>query len=185
MVTLHYTITKDDYSQYFYHQVWFSPGKKNKAIKLGITRFLQFAVMLSLVKFVGHNKTIDPFFLFSLFTLACIFLLPLFSQPATYRKFISGITENALNANIFTEIQISISETGMSSRSNFAEAKYQWAAIIKKEENKDYYFLYLSSEQAILLPKRAIRSQSEKEQLEKLFAEHISFNAEVGHLVKD
>ena len=106
-------------------------------------------------------------------------------MPDAYRKQVDKLTENPMNVNLFSDIQISFAETGIFAMEKVAETKYQWAGIVKKEENKDYYFLYLSSEQALLLPKRAFKSEEEKQQVEKLFAENISFNAEVGHLVKD
>lgn len=185
MITLHYTLTKEDYFNFYYQAGWLNPYKKKKAIKTAITRFLSFAAMLVFVKLLSKHGTFDSFFFYSISLLACIFIVPLFSISGNYRRLVASITDNPMNAHFFGEMQINIAETGIFTRGEFAETKFQWPGIVKKEENKDYYFLYLNSEQAILIPKRAFKSETDKQQTEKIFGQHISFNAEVGHLVKD
>jgi hypothetical protein len=185
MITLNYTLTKDDYSNFSYHQMWFAPGKKIKMIKSWGSKFLFFAGALLMVKMADANRVFDTYFFFSVFILVCIYIFPLLQMPGAYKKQIAAFTEHPLNAHFFDDIQISFSETGIFTKGKFEEARYQWISIVKKEENIDSYFLFISSAQAIIIPKRAVRSNSEKEQLEKLFGEHISFNAEVGYLVKE
>jgi hypothetical protein len=102
-----------------------------------------------------------------------------------YRKQIDTFINNSANDNVFSDCLVTVSETGISSKGKFAASDYQWAGIVKKEETKEHYFLFLTTDQAIVLPKRAIASEAQKVQLEKLFAAHISFNAELGYLVKD
>ncbi len=184
MVTINYTLTKEDYSNFYHYVALFSPGKKNILIKTWIKRFLLFSFMLVIVKISSSEKTFDGYFFYSIFVLASIYILPIFNLPNAYKKVVTQFTDNPVNANIFNACQIIISETGLFAKGKLIETKYQWSSIVKKEENSSFYFLFISSEQAILLPKRAIRSEAEKEQLEKLFAHYISFDAEVGHLVK-
>jgi YcxB-like protein len=185
MVTINYTLTKEDYSNFYHYVALLSPGKKNKIIKTWITRFLLFSFMLFIVKISSSEKTFDAYFFYSIFVLAAIYLLPLFNLPNVYKKQVTLFTDNPVNANIFNEYQITVSETGLFAKGKFTETKYQWGSIVKKEENSNFYFLFISSEQAILIPKKTLRSGAEKEQLEKLFAQYISFDAEVGHLIKE
>jgi YcxB-like protein len=185
MVTLNYTFTKDDYSNFFTHVMWFAPGKKIKTIKSWGSKFLFFVLLLSLVKISDANGAFDTYFFFTVFILACIFIIPLLQMSTVYNKQIAAFTGNPLNAHFFNDFQITLSEGGIFTKNKFAETRYQWVSIVKKEENKDYYFLFISTDQAVIIPKRALQSETQKEQLEKLFGEHISFNAEVGHLVKE
>jgi YcxB-like protein len=185
MITINYTLTKEDYSNFYHYVALLSPGKKNKIIKNWITRFLLFSLMLLVVKISSSEKTFDVYFFYSIFILASIYILPIFNLPNAYKKAVTSFTDNPINANIFNECQLNISETGLFTKGKFAETKYQWGSIVKKEENSNFYFLFISSEQAILIPKKSLRSAAEKEQLEKLFAQYISFDAEVGHLIKD
>lgn len=117
--------------------------------------------------------------------LACIYVLPLFTLKNSYAKLIQQFTLNPLNENFFSKFQVSFSEQGIFARTDYAETKYYWSSIVKKEEDKNFYFLYLTTEMAIQVPKRVLKSEVERKQLEFLFGQHLSFNAEVGHLVKE
>ncbi|MGC4103767.1 YcxB family protein [Ferruginibacter sp.] len=184
MITLNYKLTKEDYISFFLQVAWLSPEKKTRLIKSYVYRAIVFTAMLFFVKIFSPQKNFDLYFFYSILIVILIIISPLFKMADIYRKQVNQLSENPLNANFFSDIQINIAETGIFSKNQFAETRYQWEGIVKKEENKEYYFLYLSTEQAILIPKRALKSELEKQQVEKLFGEHISFNAEVGHLVK-
>ncbi|MEI9957849.1 MAG: YcxB family protein [Ferruginibacter sp.] len=69
-------------------------------------------------------------------------------------------------------------------KDDIKETKFQWNTFVKKQENAAYIFLYIYSTTALIIPKSVLRSEVEKEQLMKLLSQHISFDAEVGHLVK-
>ena len=185
MVALNYTLTKEDYSNFYHFVALLSPGKKNTIIKNWIKRFLLFSLMLVIVKISTSDKIFDVYFFYTIFVLASIYILPILNMQNAYKKAVAAYTDNLLNANIFNECQITISETGLFAKGKFTETKYQWGSIVKKEENNSFYFLFIGSEQAILIPKKSLRSKEEKEQLEKLFAQYISFEAEVGHLIKN
>lgn len=184
MVIINYTLTKEDYSNFYHYVALLSPGKKSTIIKTWIKRFLLFSFVLVFVKISSSEKNFDLYFFYSIFVLAGIYIFPIFNLSNAYKKIVTQFTDNLINGNMFNDYQIIISETGLFSKGKFTETKYQWDSIVKKEENSNFYFLFISSEQAILLPKRAIRSEVEKEQLEKSFAHYISFDAEVGHLIK-
>jgi hypothetical protein len=64
------------------------------------------------------------------------------------------------------------------------ETRFQWKSFIKKQENREYYFLFTSSMQAVIVPKRVFKNTDEKIQFEKLLSQYLSFDAEIGHLVK-
>jgi len=185
MVTANYTLTKEDYSNYYIQLAWLTPERKKQTIKNYVYKALLYAVLLTIVKLFDTEHVFDFYFFFSVVFVATIFIMPIFQMEEIYTKQVDKLSNNPLNVNLFKDVQISLAETGIFTKTEFSETQYRWASIVKKEEDRDYYFLYLASDQALLLPKRAFRSESEKQQAEKLFGEHISFNAEVGHLVKE
>lgn len=184
MLTLNYTYTKEDYAAFFNYMLLDAPGKKKAKIKSHLKYFLYFSFLLLLIKLTSGGA-FEIYFFFSIFMLACIYVLPLFTLKNSYAKLIQQFTLNPLNENFFSKFQVSFSEQGIFARTDYAETKYYWSSIVKKEEDKNFYFLYLTTEMAIQVPKRVLKSEVERKQLEFLFGQHLSFNAEVGHLVKE
>jgi hypothetical protein len=80
---------------------------------------------------------------------------------------------------------VEIDDSGIYMKDTVSENRWKWEAFIKKQENEAYYFLFTSSIEAIILPKRIFKQAEEKTKFEKLLLQHLSLDAEVGHLVKD
>ena len=77
------------------------------------------------------------------------------------------------------------SETGIIYKDEYKETNFQWNAFVRKEETADYYFLFTSALQALIFPKRVFKTAEDKRQFEKLLSQHLSFDAEVGHWIKE
>lgn len=184
MTTLHYTLTKEDYVNFYLQVAWRSPEKRKQLIKRYVLKALLYAALLMFIKLSGREGELDTYFFFSIGIIFLLFIMPVFRMAEIYKKQVERMLKNPLNANFFRVTQVIFSDAEIFTKNEFTETIYQWKGIVKKEENKAYYFLYLSSEQAILIPKRTLTTESEKQVLEKIFAEHISFNAEVEHLLK-
>jgi hypothetical protein len=184
MITLNFKLTKEDYFNYYYYSTYLAPGKKAAVIKSRLKGFFIFSFLLLLIRFTSPERTLDTFFFISIAMMASIYLLPLFTVEMDTRKQINAFLNNPLNCYLLMKTEVIISETGISAKDEFTESKYQWNAILKKEETKEYYFLFTNSIQAIVIPKRILATAVEKETLSKLMAQHISFDAEVGHLIK-
>ena len=122
---------------------------------------------------MGQN--FDSYFFFSILVLVLIFIIPIFDLRYIYRKQAKTFSENPLNASLFYEYEINISETEISTKGRYSESKLQWASIVKKKEDNRFYYLFVDSQQAILLPKRSLKLKADVEELEKLLSRHFSF----------
>jgi YcxB-like protein len=182
MITLNFELTKEDYFQFYYYITWLAPGKKAAALKQRIRIFLLFTLAFTMIKFADAAHSFDAFFFYTIIVLASIYVFPLFYMKATIKKQADAFSNNPLNAAFLQPTELIFSETGIFTKDKYAEVKYNWISIVKKEENSDYFFLYVSSIQALLIPKRALRSEDERLRFIKLLSQHISFDAEVGHL---
>jgi YcxB-like protein len=185
MITIDYKLSREDYSQYFNYVALFAPGKKKALILTWIKRFFVMSSFLVLIKIVEKPVNFDTYFFYSLAIVAAIYIAPIFDINNVYRKTILAYVDNPLNANIFNDANISISENGILAKGKHAETKYNWDAIVKKEEDSVFYYLFLTTDQALLIPKRCLKLPEQKELFEKLLAKNISFNADVGHLIKE
>jgi YcxB-like protein len=185
MVTINYTLYKEDYFRYSFYTTWLSPDKKKVAIKNSVKNFLLLFGCSLFIKVISRSSLLDVNFLYSILILLAIYIIPLFNVATTYRKQMNPFLADPLNAHIFSNCELIFSETGIIAKGKYSSTSYQWRGIVKKDETTDYYYLFLSTVQALIIPKRAVKSEAEKIQLENLFAQHISYEAEVGHLVKD
>lgn len=184
MVTINYLFTKEDYFRYSYYITWRSPGKQKAAIQSRVKNFLILVGCALFIKLISQSSLLDINFLYSVFILASIFIIPLLSTASAHRKQVNNFTFHPLNAKLFGENQATFSDSNITISAKDSSFSCHWQHIVKKEETDEYYYLFISTIQALVIPKRALQSETEKTALETLFAQNISFNAEVGHLVK-
>lgn len=185
MITIDYKLTKEDYAHYYTYIALVTPGRKKALILTWLKRFAVMASFLILVKIVERPIKLDSYFFYSIAIIAAIYIAPIFDINNVYRKTILAFVHNPLNENIFESTNLIISENGIFAKGKYTETKYNWESFVKKEEDNTFYYLFLGSDQALLIPKRCLKTNIEKELIENLFAKYVSFNAEVGHLIKD
>lgn len=185
MIAIDYSLTKEDYAHYFNYVVLEAPGRKKALILTWLKRFAVMSSFLIFIKLIEQPLNFDFYFFYSIAIIAAIYIGPIFSLNNVYKKQIFAFIQNPLNEHVFSDVNLLLSESGILAKGKYSEAKYNWEAIVKKAEDNVFYYLFLSSDQALLIPKRCLKKDTEREQLEDLFSKKVSFNAEVGHLVKD
>ena len=184
MLTLHYALTKEDYNNYYIFVTWDAPEKQKKR-SLYYLKQMGTIVLFTAVFF--YTGLFDRSSIFSFIVISFILLtsvVAITGVRSSIRQQAKNISDDPENASIFISTSVSISETGILLQDKFSERKYQWAAFTKKQENNNYYFLFYSSLEAIIIPKRVFK-QSEQILFEDLLARFLSFDADLGHLVKN
>ena len=89
-----------------------------------------------------------------------------------------------VSVNLFFIINsTSLASKLCSVKNRFTETKYFWNAIIKKTETDTHYFLFENSLQAIIIPKRACKSEEEKLALRKVLSRNLSLDAEFNQIL--
>jgi len=184
MVSIKYAISKEDYINYYAYVVWDAPENRAKRMWYYVKQIVPILLFLFAFYYTGifeRNST------FILIILAFIFLtsaLSLFGVRSNTIKQGEKITDDPGNSSIFLERSLQVTDAGIVSKDALVEINYHWSAFIKKQESKDYYFLFTSSIQALIIPKRIFNNLLERSQFEKLLTQHLSFDAEIGHLIK-
>jgi YcxB-like protein len=179
MISLHYTIEKKDYVNYYLHAFLEEPKirKKNliKTLKQSGSLLLYFLIISYSVGIRTINKYSIPLGLLLFVTT----ILPLITRRASLIKQAESITEIAENENIFTENTFIPTDADFQIKNKFCEVKYFWNAIIKKTENSNYYFLFVNEFQAIIIPKRAFKNNEELQAFDKILSRNLSLDAEL------
>jgi hypothetical protein len=179
MITLNYTIEKQDYVNYYLHAFLEEPKirKKNfvKTLKQSGSLILYFLIISYSVGIRTINKYSIPLGLLLFVTT----ILPLITRRASLVKQAESIAEKVENENIFTENIFTPTDADFQIKNKYCEVKYFWPAIIKKSENINYYFLFVNEFQAIIIPKRAFKNTEEQQAFDKILSRNLSLDAEL------
>lgn len=184
MVSVKYALSKEDYVNYYTYVMWDAPEKKKAKLKYYLRQVGFYVLVIAVLFYTGvfqYNRSVLYIYLgIMLFTTA----MQIFNARNNIKKQAQKIANATNNQSIFLDTQIDISETGISMKDELSETKLQWKAFVKKQENADYYFLFTNSIQALIFPKRIFKTAEDKARFQQLLSQHLSFDAEVGHLIK-
>ena len=179
---LKYAVTKEDYIEYYTYVSWDAPEQKKKKINYYLRQVLINGGLIALIFYTGVFNFHSWYLYLYLGILLFTTLVQIFSGRNNVSKHAEKVTDDASNASIFSEKTIEIDDSGIALKDALTESRFRWAAFIKKQENKNYYYLFTSSIEAIIIPKRIFKLPEEKIRFEKLLTQHLSLDAEVGHL---
>lgn len=185
MISVKYSLTKDDYINYYTYVRWDAPEQRKAKLKYYGRQVLINGGLIGILLYTDLFR-FNPIYLYAYGAIIVISAVAqIIYARSNVKKQAERFTEDEDNRSFFLETQLEISEAGFSSKDELQETTTRWPAFIKKQETPDYYFLFTSSVQAMIIPKRLFKTMEEKQQFEKLLSKHLSFDAEVGHLLKD
>ena len=182
---LKYAVTKEDYIEYYTYVSWDAPEQKKKKINYYLRQVLINGGLIALIFYTGVFSFHFWYMYIYLGILLLTTAIQIFSARNNISKQAEKVTGDVNNASIFSEKIMEIDDSGILLKDALTESRFRWEAFIKKQENNNYYFLFTSSIEAIIIPKRIFKLSEEKSKFEKLLIQHLSLDAEVGHLVKD
>jgi hypothetical protein len=179
MITIHYTLSKDDYVNYYTYMYWDAKDRKRKRLRNMIKQAGFFCLFSSVLFFSGvygrMNKiSISVFLLF----FAGAFL-PMLTGRSQMVKQAEAIADDPDNFSIFNETTLTANDTEISLKSIIVDSKLKWDAVIKKTETSNYYFLFLNAMQAIIIPKSAFINIDEQHAFDKILSRNLSLDAEL------
>lgn len=184
-MTLKYLLTKEDYVNYYTYMTWDAPDQKRKKIRYYLRQLLINGVFIAVI-FYSDLFRVQPMFLYIYGgILLLIVVTQIFTARSNIVKQAEKFTEHDNNQTMFSEKQLEIDDSGIGQKDEFIESKFQWTAFTRKEENDLYYFLFVNTLQAIIIPKRVFKQPEEKARFEKLLSQHLTLDAEISHLLKE
>jgi hypothetical protein len=72
-----------------------------------------------------------------------------------------------------------IGESGILGKSTDSEVHYKWSAFTKKYETDSAYYLIMSTNIGLVIPKRVFNSITEKESFEKMLSQYLPLQADL------
>ena len=184
MLNLQFAITREDYNNYYLFVTWDAPGKQRSRSRYYLRQMGTIILFTAVFYFTGlfDRSSWFAFLVISFILLTSV--LSITGVRSSIRQQAEKISNDPENAALFNTTNVIISETGISLKDEFTARLFQWPAFIKKQENEAYYFLFYSSLEAIIIPKKIFKFD-EHLIFQQLLSSYLSFDAEVGYLVKN
>lgn len=184
MLSVKYALTEADYASYYTFVMWDAPERKKTKVKYYLRQLLVNALIIAAILY----SNLFRFQLLYVYAYAGIVVLgaawQIFYSRTNIRQQGMKVAEDPENSALYLEVQLDINDSGINKKNSVLETKYSWQAFNKKEETPAHYFLFTSSVEALIIPKRIFKTAEEKQQFEKLMLQHLSLDAEVAHLMK-
>ena len=178
MLVLKYHLTEEEYFDYNYYTAWSAPEKKGYRIWYYLRVFLLYAAVA--VLFIISRKSQQLLWdaiIFGIIALVYFIMVPWLIRKSIGRR-IRDMLRQPENQHVLSESEVSIADAGITDKDEASESKYSWDAIVRKGETPLCYYLYTNSYHAIVIPKRAVRNDADKKELERLFDTHLSLTSE-------
>jgi hypothetical protein len=175
---IEYNLTKEDLFKFNFYVGWTSPEKKNHRIKYYLKSILWPVLVVLLVLTTANKKlSVDIILSCIAFGLFVGLISTYVSIHSLYRRRIEKFIDDPNNSNLFGRNWLVLDDSGITSKDEHSETHYRWNAITKKSETKDYFYLFLNSANAIVIPK-TILDEKEKIELTDLLNRNLSLTAE-------
>ena len=176
MVSLKFRLTEDEYLQYNYYTAWAAPTRKKYRIYYFLRVIILYGAvaMLYIIATRQHYIWID----ISVFVITgsiYLIMIPSFVKSSVRRK-VKNILSKKENQHVLDDAEIILSESGIIDKDTHTESRYDWDAIVRLAETPESYYLYTNSYHAIVIPRRSVSSEQEKE-LTRLLSEHLPLHA--------
>lgn len=176
MVSFKFRLTEDEYLQYNYYTAWSAPTRKKYRIFYFLRVIILYGAvaMLYVIATRQHYIWID-ISVFLITGVIYLIMIPSFVKGSVRRK-VKNILSKKENQHVLDEAEIIVSDTGIIDKDTHTESRYNWDAIVTLAETSDSYYLYTNSYHAIVIPRRAVNTEEEKE-LKRLLSENLPLHA--------
>jgi hypothetical protein len=172
MVSLKFRLTEDEYLQYNYYTAWSAPTRKKYRVYYFLRVIILYGAvaMLYIIGTRQHYIWID-ISVFVITGLIYLIMIPSFVKSSVRRK-VKNILSKKENEHVLDDAEIILADTGIIDKDTNTESRYNWEAIVRLAETADSFYLYTNSYHAIVIPKRAVSKEQEKE-LTELLSEYL------------
>lgn len=97
-------------------------------------------------------------------------------RRAGLRRRLNGLAEQQRKAGVDAEIEITIDDRGVTSRSGPQSRRIDWAKVVEIERDDEWALLVARDGEIIAIPWRAVPSEERRAALETLLARHEELN---------
>ena len=161
---LEFEQTAKDYMEFSYYYSWTGPNQKETRIITSLVPLLVFIFVIFFKKGLRFEYYGKSELLLILLGILFFFCVPYFIKWNSNR-IIKNLIEGGKNEDMIGPRSIAFEEDKLIAITKYSRLELLWPGFEKLGETKNYFFLFLSVNQAIVLPKRIFNSEEEIEYL--------------------
>ncbi|PGS49958.1 YcxB family protein [Bacillus sp. AFS041924] len=170
---LNYEINLDDYIEFNLHHL-----KNSKTVQKSLTNnriavSLIYLVIPFLISFLFKQPISGYLLAFSLAAIVFFIYFPKLYYRSTKNKMIKLLNDKR-NESLFGEHSLKVDENGIKEITKSSVHEIKWDNIVEIKGTKNYFYIYVSSMKAIIVPLEAI-----KDDMEKLLQFYRKYNIQV------
>ena len=161
-MTLHYDLTCNDYLEFNYYCLWARPERKS--YRIANSAMPLFALILLMYFFKGLNFKMYGLgeLVFLCLGILLFFLMPLIVKQ-NYNNSVKRMLKSGNNNTLLGPKSIILEDDKLTEVTEYSSSTLLWAAFECLKENKEYFILFQNTNQAIIIPKRALPIDLEAE----------------------
>jgi YcxB-like protein len=174
-----YKLTEDEHADFDVYTSWHANWQKktrlvyliNVFIYCGISMIATIAIMSKL--FPTENNNYNTLGMILILLNLLITYICYNQAPIAIKKKAIRLLRKEENHHLLDETEVTITEENIISIDNSSTTKYSWKSIVRYAVTKDFFYLYINTIQALVIPKRLLKDQREIEELDKFITEKI------------
>jgi YcxB-like protein len=178
-----FSLTEDEYGDYNIYTAWSAPWQKNNRIKF-FSRIFLYGGLFMASAFIIMNK-IDPpkhenILLMVILGLVFNFLAAIFSyHQVSYKTKNKAIkfVQNEENKSLLGEKEILITNEKLFYNTKSTNSIFVLSSVVRYVNNKTTFYLFITLNSAVIIPKRLFRAQKEVDEFDKFLTERIPLSS--------
>jgi hypothetical protein len=179
MLIFKYHLSEEEFFDYNYYTAWGSPDKKGYRTRYYLRIFLLYGAVAGIYIFANRSQQVwINLGIFGFIALVYFLMVP-YLIKRSIRKRVKDMLAQPENQHVLSAAEVALMDTGILDKDNASESKYTWEAIVKLAETPTSYYLYTNSYHAIVIPKRVVTNPHDRQELKRLFNEHLPLSSEI------
>lgn len=159
-----YKLDEADLQKFYRFHYWYSPDKKAYRIRRRLYNASLSSVIVSFLLWLDikgeENASATPLLITSAVIFVVVFFLSKYTFLFYIEKSMEKIIRSGKNKDVFGNQVLELHDDKIITRSEHSESAYTVDVIEKVRGDDNAFYVYISSVQAIVLPKRAVKSDS-------------------------
>lgn len=181
MVQIKFSLSKYDFVTFHEYQYWKSPQQRSKRIKQLLRYFVTNLIIIGIITYTSWFSFGSSSYYIFVGVLVFGMILQFFTSKQKIKAHAEKLADDPDNAALFSERQILFSNAEIVVKDEFIETTIQWKGIIRLEETPDYFYLYITSNQALIIPKQVLTLSGNLDAFQTLLTQNISLHAEAAN----
>ena len=170
---LNYEINLDDYIEFNLHHLKHSKTVQKSLTNNRIVVSLIYLVIPFLISFLFKQPISGYLLAFSLAAIVFFIYFPKLYYRSTKNKMIKLLNDKS-DESLFGEHSLKVDENGIKEITQSSVHEIKWDDIVEIKGTKNYFYIYFTSMQAIVVPLEAI-----KDDMERLLQFYRKYNIQV------